>query len=192
MVFQISTACGPQNLAANEAITDPFLQLSQALGLPPLSENPLLQKAFAAPIHPVEKSDFERSQAENAEFLKRISAKLPSATKCKENTTDVVIAVSTAPYDAGTLEQNLQLQRNSLRRLEAFTGKRVASFGPYSEEALNVDGHYAYQMTFDTIADCNEAKEFTNKAVSYSRHIERAVVHCKCENYAISKVRKSH
>ena len=45
-------------------------------------------------------------------------------------------------------------------------------------------------MSFDHVDDCDDAKDFTTKAVSYSKHIEKAIFQCHCENFAISKLRQ--
>uniref|UniRef100_A0AC35FQ46 Uncharacterized protein n=1 Tax=Panagrolaimus sp. PS1159 TaxID=55785 RepID=A0AC35FQ46_9BILA len=128
----------------------------------------------------------------NEEFLQKSKAYAPPPTRetCEGNKKAIVIAVSLDQYSPDTIAINLAKQHRSLRMLEVFTGKPVSRFGPYSEESLNFEGFYAYKMTFENIADCEDAKDFTTKAVSYSRHIEKAIFQCHCENFAISKLRQ--
>uniref|UniRef100_A0A914YEA0 Uncharacterized protein n=1 Tax=Panagrolaimus superbus TaxID=310955 RepID=A0A914YEA0_9BILA len=127
----------------------------------------------------------------NEEFLQKSKAYAPAPTPetCAGNKKAIVIAVSLDPYNPDTIATNLAKQHRSLRMLEVFTGKPVSRFGAYSEESLNFEGFYAYKMNFESIENCEDAKDFTTKAVSYSRHIEKAIFQCHCENFAISKLR---
>ncbi|KAE9552178.1 hypothetical protein FO519_004625 [Halicephalobus sp. NKZ332] len=133
-----------------------------------------------------------RAAEENNRFYQRAAANIPAPKieSCEEDYNLIVIAVSTTPYSPDTIVENLTTQRRSMRLLEAFTGSRISRFGPYTEESINLEGLYAYKIAFEQVDDCNEAKEFTTKAVSYSKHIERAFFKCRCENLVISKLHK--
>uniref|UniRef100_A0AC34F7E9 Uncharacterized protein n=1 Tax=Panagrolaimus sp. ES5 TaxID=591445 RepID=A0AC34F7E9_9BILA len=170
--------------------------LVPASSLPPLpSLAPLLGSTLPLTTLAAKKITEQDQQAigkTNEEFLQKSKAYAPAPTRdtCAGNKKAIVIAVSLDPYTPDTVATNLAKQHRSLRMLEVFTGKPVSRFGAYSEESLNFEGLYAYKMNFETIDDCEDAKDFTTKAVSYSRHIEKAIFQCHCENFAISKLRQ--
>ncbi|KAI6186621.1 hypothetical protein M3Y98_00152500 [Aphelenchoides besseyi] len=84
-----------------------------------------------------------------------------------------------------------QYSESQIQLLEAYAQRKLASFGDYSEEAANIDGHFSLRFNIKETLDCGTLRDFATKAVSYSREIERISFTCHCEPTWIIAKRRS-
>ncbi|KAI6199813.1 hypothetical protein M3Y96_00666800 [Aphelenchoides besseyi] len=107
---------------------------------------------------------------------------------CKSAT---VTAITLKQYSESQVGVDLDQLHQQIQLLEAYAQRKLASFGDYSEEAANIDGHFSLRFNIKETLDCGTLRDFATKAVSYSREIERISFTCHCEPTWIIAKRRS-
>ncbi|KAI6213582.1 hypothetical protein M3Y94_00166900 [Aphelenchoides besseyi] len=110
------------------------------------------------------------------------------STVCKSAT---VTAITLKQYNENQVGVDLDQLHQQIQLLEAYAQRKLASFGDYSEEAANIDGHFSLRFNIKETPDCGTLRDFATKAVSYSREIERISFTCHCEPTWIIAKRRS-
>ncbi|CAD5231951.1 unnamed protein product [Bursaphelenchus xylophilus] len=118
----------------------------------------------------------------------KITTTEPPKDECPRAT---VTAITLMPYNDQLVAVDKERIKQQIILLESYTQIKLQSFGPFAQEAINVDGQFALEYRIQHVKNCADLRDYATKAVSYSREIERILFTCHCEPMWIIAKRRS-